>query len=160
MSENAQAEALRGLADGSYMRCPFCGCKSRATHKPDCTIELAAVALERAHVPEVGAPVQAAICPLCQDAWKLSLLVDRFLSWPLPGSVCSDLCATQRGYPNRIGTNLLTADEAEQMFRHVLIPASSCKHGVVGYCEPCALVDPGELGEQKPSLVSPQKETK
>lgn len=30
----------------------------------------------------------------------------------------------------------------------------TCEHGVVGYCEPCALRDHGELGETKPRLVA------
>lgn len=48
-------------------------------------------------------------------------LVDRFLSWPLPASVCSDLCVTRTDYPHqRIGTNLLTATEARLMLEHVL----------------------------------------
>lgn len=47
-------------------------------------------------------------------------MVDRFLSWPLPESVCADLCATKHGYPNRIGTNLLTGEEARKMLEHVL----------------------------------------
>ena len=47
-------------------------------------------------------------------------LVDRFLSWPLPDSVCSDLCATKQGYPSRSGTNLLTAVEARQMLEYLL----------------------------------------
>lgn len=51
---------------------------------------------------------------------ELKRAVDRFLSWPMPDSVCSDLCATIRGYKNRIGTNLLTADEARQMLEYVL----------------------------------------
>lgn len=46
-------------------------------------------------------------------------LVDRFLAWPLPDSVCSDMCATVRGYPNRVGTNLLTADEARQLIEYL-----------------------------------------
>jgi len=29
----------------------------------------------------------------------------------------------------------------------------TCPHGTIGYCEPCALVDPGELGETPPRLV-------
>lgn len=33
----------------------------------------------------------------------------------------------------------------------------TCEHGTVGYCEKCALRDPGELGEQKPQLVSGDK---
>lgn len=49
------------------------------------------------------------------------LLTQRFLSWNLPKSVCSDLCVTNRDYQfPRSGTNLLTGDEAEAMLRHVL----------------------------------------
>ncbi len=47
-------------------------------------------------------------------------LVNRFLAWPLPETVCSDLCVTEHGKPHRIGTNLLTAVEARQMLGHVL----------------------------------------
>lgn len=47
-------------------------------------------------------------------------MVDLFLRWPLPSSVCCDDCATQQGYPNRIGTNLLTAVEARNMLEWVL----------------------------------------
>lgn len=32
-------------------------------------------------------------------------------------------------------------------------PWLTCEHGVIGYCEPCALRDPGEYGEEKPRLV-------
>jgi hypothetical protein len=47
-------------------------------------------------------------------------MVDRFLNWPLPDSVCCDPCACMKNYPNsRIGTNLLTAVEARQMLEHV-----------------------------------------
>jgi hypothetical protein len=55
------------------------------------------------------------------DAKLIDKLVDRFLAWPLPESVCSDLCVTDRKYKfPRSGTNLLTADEARAMFQHVL----------------------------------------
>ena len=53
-------------------------------------------------------------------------MVNRFLIWPLPESVCSDECVTRTGgewtpeYPKRTGTNLLTADEARQMLDWVL----------------------------------------
>lgn len=47
-------------------------------------------------------------------------LVDKFLAWPLPDSVCSDLCATMQCYPHRSGTTLLAAHEARKMFEHVL----------------------------------------
>lgn len=49
----------------------------------------------------------------------LDIMVDRFLAWPLPDSVCADSVATQPGHRNRTGTNLLTADEARQMLDHV-----------------------------------------
>lgn len=47
-------------------------------------------------------------------------IVTRFLNWPLPQSVLPDSCVMDRNYPNRIGTNLLTATEARQMLEHVL----------------------------------------
>jgi hypothetical protein len=50
----------------------------------------------------------------------MSRMVDRFLSWPLPESVCSDPCVMQGGMRGRVGTNLLTADEARQMLEYVL----------------------------------------
>jgi hypothetical protein len=53
--------------------------------------------------------------------------VNRFLACPLPESVCSDACATMRGYPHRIGTNLLTAEEAGTVLAHVLGPDVSPK---------------------------------
>lgn len=46
-------------------------------------------------------------------------LVNRFLAWPLPESVCSDLCVTRQGDKHRSGTNLLTEGEARQMFEYV-----------------------------------------
>lgn len=48
-----------------------------------------------------------------------NILVSRFLAWELPKSVCSDLCVTKRDYPNRSGTNLLTADEARAMIDYL-----------------------------------------
>ncbi len=57
--------------------------------------------------------------------YELHRLATRFLAWPLPDSVCSDLCVTDSKYHEkwqhkRSGTNLLTEDEAKQMLRHVL----------------------------------------
>lgn len=48
-------------------------------------------------------------------------MVDDFLRWPLPDSVCADGCATKQG-PGRVGTNLLSAVEAKQMFTDVVAP--------------------------------------
>jgi hypothetical protein len=47
-------------------------------------------------------------------------MVTRFLNWKLPASVLPDPCVMDTAYPHRIGTNLLTADEARQMLEHVL----------------------------------------
>jgi hypothetical protein len=51
----------------------------------------------------------------------IDAMVDDFLRWPLPDSVCADGCATKQG-PGRVGTNLLTAIEAKQMFEAVVLP--------------------------------------
>lgn len=52
---------------------------------------------------------------------NIKALAEKFLSWPLPNSVCSDLCVTDKNYPpnSRIGTNLLTQEEAEKMLRYL-----------------------------------------
>ncbi len=50
----------------------------------------------------------------------INKLVEKFLAWPLPDSVCSDLCATKQGYPHRSGTTLLSAVEAKQMLEYLL----------------------------------------
>lgn len=48
-------------------------------------------------------------------------MVDDFLRWPLPDSVCADGCATKQG-PGRVGTNLLTAVETKTMLEEVVMP--------------------------------------
>ena len=51
----------------------------------------------------------------------IKTMVDRFLAWRLPRTVCSDLCVTDANYQHpRFGTDLLTASEARQMIEHVL----------------------------------------
>lgn len=47
-------------------------------------------------------------------------LVEKFLAWPLPKSVCADMCATRPETLHRSGTNLLTATEAKEMFEYLL----------------------------------------
>lgn len=49
-------------------------------------------------------------------------LAEKFISWPLPTSVCSDLIVTMPGEKHRIGTNLLTYFEARQMMQEVVLP--------------------------------------
>lgn len=58
------------------------------------------------------------------DTKKLTKeLVDAFLCWHLPKSVCADGCTTTTEWPHpRYGTNLLTSVEAEQMVREVVLP--------------------------------------
>lgn len=52
-------------------------------------------------------------------------MVDRFLGWPLPKSVCADLCATDPYYQHqRYGTSLLNVHEARAMLEYVL----ACQH--------------------------------
>lgn len=51
-------------------------------------------------------------------------LAERFIRWPVPRSVCCDLCATKQ-QDGRIGTNLLSFEEAKQMMREVVAPLLS-----------------------------------
>jgi hypothetical protein len=53
---------------------------------------------------------------------NIKALVDRFLTWPVPASVYPD---GMPGKPGRTGTNLLSALEAEEMFRYVLAAAEA-----------------------------------
>lgn len=56
---------------------------------------------------------------------SVAALVDAFLAWRLPDSVCSDLCVTMPKYQHpRFGTSLLTAEEARQMFEYLLAARS------------------------------------
>lgn len=74
---------------------------------------------------DIGTVLHGLKCalPIKEGMTELSFLVDRFLSWPLPESVCCDPCAVMHGWKGRIGTNLLTADEAKQMLEYVLADA-------------------------------------
>lgn len=67
-----------------------------------------------------GVPAAGALARPTISEERMRTLVDRFLSWPLPASVCSDTCVSDPTYPHRSGTNLLTATEARQMLEHVL----------------------------------------
>lgn len=49
-------------------------------------------------------------------------IVNAFLRWPLPESVNSDRCVTERGYKHRSGTNLLTCPETVSMVQEVVRP--------------------------------------
>ncbi len=50
-------------------------------------------------------------------------IVNAFLKWPLPKSVCADGCATRSDYPHeRSGTNLLNCPETVAMVQEVVRP--------------------------------------
>lgn len=50
-------------------------------------------------------------------------LVERFLAWPIPPSVCSDPCMTDANYQfPRSGTCIMGPVEAQIMFEHCLFP--------------------------------------
>lgn len=49
-------------------------------------------------------------------------IVNAFLKWPLPKSVCSDRCVTIANEPHRSGTNLLTCPETVMMVEEVVRP--------------------------------------
>jgi hypothetical protein len=62
-------------------------------------------------------------------------LVNRFLGWPLPKTFAPDcgISFTKLNHPTSwpIGTNLLTAEEARQMFEHVLdVGAATADTGI------------------------------
>ena len=81
-------------------------------------IALEGIRLQRARAISAEARLQPEAPAVPAD---VAGLVDRFLQWPLPTSVCADPCATMRDYPHRrYGTSLLTADEARRMLEYVL----------------------------------------
>lgn len=49
---------------------------------------------------------------------NFKVLAEKFCRAPLPDSVCADPCATRQG-PGRTGTNLLSVEQAESVFRGI-----------------------------------------
>lgn len=59
-------------------------------------------------------------------------MVNRFLSWPVPASVYPDGVP---GKPGRVGTNLLSADEAKEMLKHVVAaPGAPASLNLLTFC--------------------------
>ena len=48
-------------------------------------------------------------------------MINAFMAWPLPESVCADPCATRPG-KGRVGTSLLTVSEAMALMQEVVRP--------------------------------------
>lgn len=120
MNENNAAQAAK-VADPQVNKAQ--GSEAESSHRPDRPAESASV---------------------------LDAMVDRFLAWPLPVSVCSDACVTRRQEhwePQRIGTNLLTADEARQMLQYVLSAAPAS-----GY-ELHVQFKTADLPKKQPSII-------
>jgi hypothetical protein len=46
-------------------------------------------------------------------------LTEKFLRWPVPHSVCADLCATKQ-QEGRTGTNFFSYSEAEAMIKYLI----------------------------------------
>jgi hypothetical protein len=86
--------------------------------------------LEGCGMPEIVEALQIAEREIVRldERQVTAAMVDRFLSWPLPKSVCSDTCCSDSKYQfPRFGTSLLAADEARAMLEHVL--RSAQQHG-------------------------------
>lgn len=79
-------------------------------------------------------------------AADIKALVDRFLAWKLPYSVCADPCATKQ-QDGRTGTNLLSAAEARQMIEHLLVAREPAQD------EPAAGVEPPQHAEAMADLL-------
>jgi hypothetical protein len=87
---------------------------------------------------------------------NIEQLVDRFLAWPLPKSVASDPCVTDRDYPHqRVGTNLLTADEARQMIEYLLTtqPAAVPEERLRALLEGLECEEIENLMQQRPEIL-------
>lgn len=119
--------------------CPFCGLAQMVNkgmftinHKPNCFLydrmgsgfkdeQFILKWNTRTTTPTEGEKMKCKeqselkACPLDIDK-----AVEAFLSWPLPASVNADTIATVSGASYRVGTNLLTATEARQMFEYVI----------------------------------------
>lgn len=82
-------------------------------------------------------------------------MVNRFLSWKLPASVRPDSCVLDQGYPHRIGTNLLTADETRQMLEHVLAAAPTSPQDAGGRAD--AITVAGSVSRSPAALIRAAK---
>lgn len=124
-----------------------CGIKAPGTHfhAEDCTFRIMRDAMAEITTLRAVQKMRLNVKPAASGT-TIDTLVDRFLTWKLPESVCSDLCASRRGYPNRTGTNLLSADEARLMIEHLL----GIKRGPQKYVCPVEIQKLFELEQTKP----------
>ena len=73
-------------------------------------------------------------------------LANRFLAWPLPETVCADICASDPKAKHRSGTNLLMHAEAKEMLTYVL-------DGLLTFVEPGTTPQPPLDNETKGRLA-------
>lgn len=56
------------------------------------------------------------------DKEFITMLAQKFVQWDLPSTVVCDKCVTESDYPfPRSGTNLLSFDEAEKLFKDLFV---------------------------------------
>jgi hypothetical protein len=67
------------------------------------------------------APFTRPSSPMSAEDFPTAELANAFLRWPLPESVCADLCTVKQG-GDRSGTNLLSYVEAAEMMTEVVRP--------------------------------------
>lgn len=101
-----------------------CGIKAPGTHfhAEDCTFRIMSDAMAEITTLRAVQKMRLSVKPATSGT-TIDTLVDRFLAWPLPQSVCSDLCVTQTdgAFAHlRTGTNLLSAAEARAMIQYLL----------------------------------------
>lgn len=105
---------LSASKPAAQAHCQCSACKPGTIHASDCAVHNAPALPVGECDCGIAAPAQSA-------EPDIKVLVNRFLAWPLPQTVCSDGCVINSSYAfPRSGTNLLNADEAEAMLRHVL----------------------------------------
>lgn len=116
VSQDSIRDALELLLEMSDIA-PEANCACHISGPCSDCIEWAALREARKYANEILATPQPAQAVSVPD---MQTMVNRFLAWKLPKTVCADPIATHYGHPCRSGTNLLSAEEARAMLEHVL----------------------------------------
>lgn len=117
-TDHAQQDWANRLNDTVTALNIYKGDVARLNDELNACQQLASTRLHR--IEELEAQLSARATATAYTPEYISRLVDEFLRWPLPESVSVDPCAMTLGQSGRVGTNLLSAEEARQMFTDVL----------------------------------------